>query len=142
MVLVIFTILLHTSVFFKLRWRLKQLIISIQFYGVDQKLHLLDTIGSKPIIEASSRHRFPRTSWSVSHSASLKMSGDKIKSLVELANNRLNSSEDFEQFQSFVTRELDLDTVSIYRYLCYLFFHNRMLIVGINYIYTIIGTII
>uniref|UniRef100_A0A2H8TUM8 Fanconi anemia group I n=1 Tax=Melanaphis sacchari TaxID=742174 RepID=A0A2H8TUM8_9HEMI len=39
------------------------------------------------------------------------MSGDKIKSLVELANNRLNSSEDFEQFQTFVSQELDLDTI-------------------------------
>lgn len=47
------------------------------------------------------------------------MSGDKIKSLVELANNRLNSSEDFEQFQTFVSQELDLDTVSIYLSYCY-----------------------
>lgn len=39
------------------------------------------------------------------------MSAEKIKSLVELANNRLNSSEDFEQFQTFVSQELDLDTI-------------------------------
>lgn len=39
------------------------------------------------------------------------MSGDKIKTLVELANNRLNSSEDFEQFQMFVSQSLDLDTI-------------------------------
>lgn len=41
------------------------------------------------------------------------MSSDKIKSLVDLANKRLNSSEDFEEFQAFSIEVLDLDTVSL-----------------------------
>lgn len=45
------------------------------------------------------------------------MSGDQIKSLVDLANKRLNSSEDFEEFQSFVSEVLDLDTVSTFKYI-------------------------
>ncbi|VVC36857.1 Hypothetical protein CINCED_3A015403 [Cinara cedri] len=39
------------------------------------------------------------------------MSRDEIKSLVELANKRLNSSEDFEEFQAFSIRVLNLDTI-------------------------------
>jgi len=95
----------------------------------------IDTIlRSRPYI-AFTRH--PRASWLVGRLAALKMSGEKIKSLVELANNRLNSSEDFELFQSFVTRELDLDTVSTYSSSYYFyFFHNPSSILSF-YIYTI-----
>jgi len=65
------------------------------------------------------------------------MSVEKIRSLVELANNRLNSSEDFEQFQTFVTQELDLETVSNKSYLfIYIFFyHNPLSIIAILCVY-------
>ncbi|XP_050438236.1 Fanconi anemia group I protein-like [Adelges cooleyi] len=39
------------------------------------------------------------------------MSNSKITTLVDLANKRLNSSEDFDEFQSFVSQELDVDTI-------------------------------
>lgn len=42
-----------------------------------------------------------------------KMSNDKITRLVDLANKRLNSNEDYEVFQTFVNQELDLDSVSL-----------------------------
>lgn len=38
-------------------------------------------------------------------------STEKIENLVDLANKRLNSSEDFEEFQTFVSQVFDLDTV-------------------------------
>lgn len=37
----------------------------------------------------------------------------KIVKLIDLANKRLNSSEDFDEFQSFAREELDVTTVSI-----------------------------
>lgn len=42
----------------------------------------------------------------------VNMSDDKIKTLMSLANKRLNSSEDFEEFQAFSLQVLNLDTVS------------------------------
>lgn len=50
--------------------------------------------------------------WFSQKSFNYKMSNRNIIRLMDLGIKRLNSKEDFDAFQSFVTQELDLDTVS------------------------------